>query len=87
MLIFTIEQSATTYFAGFVVYGVGATALAVFLAIYAPQALHWRSSGAWLKRRKQLHGLHHQSGQTGNYGVSTSVWDHVFRSIRSTPVG
>jgi sterol desaturase/sphingolipid hydroxylase (fatty acid hydroxylase superfamily) len=185
MLTFTIEQSDTTYFADFVVYGVGATALAVFLAIYAPQASrwwfalwvvgglvywtlieyvvhrfvlhrippframhemhhnnprafigtptivtmalfallvflpallaaniwvagaltlgvllgyitysvvhhaahHWRSSSAWLKRRKKLHGLHYQSGQTRNYGVTTSVWDHVFRSIRSTPVG
>ena len=73
MRTFTIEQSDTTYFADFVVYGVGATALAVLLAIYAPQALHWRSSGAWLKRRIQLHSQHHQSGHTGNYGVTTSV--------------
>jgi sterol desaturase/sphingolipid hydroxylase (fatty acid hydroxylase superfamily) len=185
MLIFTIEQSDRTYFADFVVYAVGATALAVFLGVYTPQALrvgltmwaiaglgywtlieygvhrfvlhhippframhemhhsnpraligtptivtvalfallvfmpafmaaniwvasaltlgvllgyiaysvmhhaahHWRSSNDWLKWRKQLHGLHHHSGQTRHYGVTTSVWDHVFRSTRSIPGG
>ncbi len=73
MLTFIIEQSDTAYFSDFVVYGVGATALAVFLAIYASQALRQCSSSARLKRRKKLHGLHHQSGQTKNYGVTTSV--------------
>ncbi len=40
MRTFTFEQSDTAYFADFVVYGVGATALAVLLAIHAPQALN-----------------------------------------------
>lgn len=43
-------------------------------------AHHWRSSSAWLKRRKHIHGLHHQFGQRGYYGVTTSFWDHVFGS-------
>ncbi len=47
-------------------------------------AHHWRSSGAWLKHRKQVHGLHHQFGPPGFYGVTTSLWDHVFRTTRST---
>jgi sterol desaturase/sphingolipid hydroxylase (fatty acid hydroxylase superfamily) len=47
-------------------------------------AHHWRSSGVWLKRRKQVHGLHHQFGPPGFYGVTTSFWDHVFRTTRAT---
>jgi cyclopropane-fatty-acyl-phospholipid synthase len=46
-------------------------------------AHHWRSSGAWLKRRKHVHGLHHQFGPPGFYGVTTSIWDHVFRTTRT----
>ena len=43
-------------------------------------AHHSRSSSEWMKRRKRLHGLHHQRGHTHHYGVSTSLWDHVFRT-------
>ncbi|MHB1993458.1 sterol desaturase family protein [Metallibacterium scheffleri] len=42
---------------------------------------HWRSRGAWMRRRKRLHALHHHAAQQ-NYGVTTSLWDHVFRSYR-----
>lgn len=44
---------------------------------------HWRMSSRWLKERKQVHGLHHQFGRPGYYGVTTSFWDHVFGSTRS----
>lgn len=47
-------------------------------------AHHWRSNSPWLKRRKQVHGLHHQYGPPGFYGVTTSFWDHVFRTTRAT---
>lgn len=43
-------------------------------------AHHWRASSDWMKRRKQLHGLHHQLGHTRHFGVTTNLWDHVFRS-------
>jgi cyclopropane-fatty-acyl-phospholipid synthase len=46
-------------------------------------AHHWRSSGPWLKHRKQVHGMHHQFGPPGFYGVTTSFWDHVFRTTRA----
>lgn len=48
-------------------------------------AHHWRSSSYWMKRRKQLHGLHHQFGHTRHFGVTTSLWDHVFRSAHYPP--
>jgi cyclopropane-fatty-acyl-phospholipid synthase len=44
---------------------------------------HWRMSTRWLKERKKVHGLHHQFGRPGYYGVTTSFWDHVFGSMRS----
>jgi cyclopropane-fatty-acyl-phospholipid synthase len=44
---------------------------------------HWWSSSEWFKRRKQIHGRHHRFGAEGNYGVTTSLWDHVFGSRRT----
>jgi sterol desaturase/sphingolipid hydroxylase (fatty acid hydroxylase superfamily) len=44
-------------------------------------AIHqWETNNAWLRRRKQWHALHHRLGRRGCYGVTTSFWDHVFRS-------
>ena len=42
---------------------------------------HWRADSAWLKRRKLWHAVHHR-GTTARhcFGVTTSFWDHVFRS-------
>ena len=42
---------------------------------------HWRSGSSWLRRRKRWHSLHHRASQPpGRYGVTTALWDHVFRS-------
>jgi len=42
---------------------------------------HWTCDGAWLRRRKRWHSLHHRPRQpAGRYGVTTAFWDHVFRS-------
>ncbi len=42
---------------------------------------HWRGETRWLKRRKQLHALHHHAGSAlGYYGVTSAFWDHVFGS-------
>ena len=41
---------------------------------------HWHLDNAWLKRRKRWHALHHHSDQSGCYGVTSAVWDHVFGS-------
>ena len=46
---------------------------------------HWRPRGAWMRQRKRLHALHHRAPQQ-NYGVTTSLWDHVFRSFRQSQV-
>jgi sterol desaturase/sphingolipid hydroxylase (fatty acid hydroxylase superfamily) len=47
---------------------------------------HWRARGNWLKRRKLWHAQHHRCS-TGDakskqayFGVSSSFWDHVFRT-------
>lgn len=42
---------------------------------------HWRAEGAWLRRRKRWHALHHRPlAHPGCYGVTSEVWDHVFGS-------
>ena len=42
---------------------------------------HWRADGAWLKRRKRWHALHHHhTEQPACYGVTTAAWDHAFGS-------
>ncbi len=44
---------------------------------------HWRSRGAWLKRRKIWHALHHRQDEAaGYYGVTNAFWDHVLGSGR-----
>jgi cyclopropane-fatty-acyl-phospholipid synthase len=43
---------------------------------------HWRAGGAWLKRRKRWHALHHHEGRPGFFGVTTGFWDHLFGSAR-----
>lgn len=35
---------------------------------------------AWLKRRQHWHGLHHDFREPGRYGVTSKIWDWVFRS-------
>ncbi len=42
---------------------------------------HWRAGGAWLRRRKRWHALHHRRGTpVVRYGVTTDFWDRVFGS-------
>lgn len=46
---------------------------------------HWRAEGRWARGRKRWHGRHHARrhdalGRPGYYGVTTSLWDHVWRT-------
>lgn len=42
---------------------------------------HWRARGAWLKRRRLWHALHHRPvDHPGRYGVTTAFWDYIFRT-------
>ncbi len=42
---------------------------------------HWhiRSSG-YLARLKRRHALHHRYDDLGNFGVTSGIWDYVFRT-------
>lgn len=45
-------------------------------------AVHcWRAQGAWLRRRKQLHALHHHGKAERCYGVTTALWDRAFGTL------
>jgi cyclopropane-fatty-acyl-phospholipid synthase len=42
---------------------------------------HWRAGNRWSQQRKRWHALHHRHELEGRcYGVTTSLWDHVFGS-------
>ncbi|MFZ6849189.1 sterol desaturase family protein [Undibacterium sp. RuRC25W] len=48
---------------------------------------HWKGRNRWLVNRKQWHALHHCVAPDCYYGVSSSLWDHVFATVkRKTPV-
>ncbi len=43
---------------------------------------HWHGGGRWMLERKRCHAMHHHSDQAGHYGVTTSFWDTVFRTLK-----
>ena len=49
-------------------------------------AQHWRPRrNSYLYRARLRHARHHHVSQTGNFGVTTSLWDHVFGTAIETP--
>ena len=38
------------------------------------------SSNKWLKNKKKFHAIHHNF-ENKNFGVTTSLWDHIFRTL------
>ncbi|MEO8858821.1 MAG: sterol desaturase family protein [Burkholderiaceae bacterium] len=44
---------------------------------------HGRATGSWLRGLRRWHALHHAVDR-GYYGVTSTFWDHVFRSGRGT---
>ena len=43
----------------------------------------WPMLRNWLRHRKHWHARHHQSGKPCCYGVTSSLWDHVFASVQT----
>jgi sterol desaturase/sphingolipid hydroxylase (fatty acid hydroxylase superfamily) len=42
---------------------------------------HWRiRSSGYLASLKRRHALHHRYDDLGNFGVTSGIWDHVFRT-------
>lgn len=72
---------AFIWFAGFLIGFLGYT--------FVHYAVHHLSSGGWrwLKTLKFQHNVHHHGTSNQNYGVSTSLWDHVFRTYSSSMRG
>jgi sterol desaturase/sphingolipid hydroxylase (fatty acid hydroxylase superfamily) len=43
---------------------------------------HWRlRRGSYLFRARLRHACHHHLSHSGNFGVTTSAWDHVFGTV------
>ena len=47
---------------------------------------HWSSNGLrYLQRLKRHHALHHHKENECNFGVTTTVWDWMFGTLRDIP--
>jgi sterol desaturase/sphingolipid hydroxylase (fatty acid hydroxylase superfamily) len=46
---------------------------------------HWRIDNGWIRQRKHWHARHHHSDQPLYYGVTSALWDHVFRTAHPRP--
>ena len=47
---------------------------------------HWRPRrNSYLYRARLRHARHHHMSESGNFGVTTSLWDHVFGTALDTP--
>ena len=44
-------------------------------------AHYWTvNPGSWLHQARRHHALHHYHSETCNFGITTSIWDHVFKT-------
>lgn len=41
---------------------------------------HLPMRNAWARTLKRHHAIHHHRDETVNFGVTTTIWDHVFRT-------
>lgn len=49
---------------------------------YVHVACHHLPMRNWYARTlKRHHGIHHHRDETVNFGVTTTIWDHVFRTV------
>jgi sterol desaturase/sphingolipid hydroxylase (fatty acid hydroxylase superfamily) len=49
---------------------------------------HWRVDNAWMRRLKRHHALHHgKPGLPARYGVTSPLWDIVFRTQGAPATG
>jgi sterol desaturase/sphingolipid hydroxylase (fatty acid hydroxylase superfamily) len=60
--------------------------LAYLIYSFAHYTLHHLRFGSdrLFQRWKRLHALHHFAAPNGNFGVTSSLWDHVFGTAVST---
>jgi len=47
---------------------------------------HLPMRNAWARTLKRHHAIHHHRDETVNFGVTTTIWDYVFRTVYK-PVG
>jgi len=61
----------------------GLTAGYLFYGIVHHALHHWQARGAWMRRCKRRHAIHHRSPHV-NYGVTMLWWDLVFRTLKES---
>lgn len=66
----------------------GAVMCGVWTGFIAYEAVHHRihlssapsNAGGWIESRRRAHFHHHFRNSRENFGVTTALWDHVFRT-------
>jgi cyclopropane-fatty-acyl-phospholipid synthase len=85
VLVFAPAALATTiWMAAALTLGIVAGYLAYALCHHGTH--HWRAERPWFKQRKRWHAMHHLGGYGGHgqcFGVTSTVWDRLFRSVPS----
>lgn len=70
--------ASTAWLAAALTLGVVAGYLAYALCHHGTH--HWRPRTRWLSERKRWHAIHHRAGRGQCYGVTSTLWDRVFRT-------
>ena len=74
---------------GYLIHGVAGAAFAVFCGImltslyelfHFSQHVPYEPRNAYLRRLKRRHLAHHFHNETGNFGITSHVWDLVFKT-------
>jgi len=62
-------------------FAAGSLIICFYEFCHCVQHLHYMPKSPFLQRIKRLHLAHHFHNETGNYGITTSIWDRVFRTL------
>jgi len=62
-------------------FAAGSLIICFYEFCHCVQHLHYMPKSPFLQRIKRLHLAHHFHNETGNYGITSSIWDRVFRTL------
>jgi sterol desaturase/sphingolipid hydroxylase (fatty acid hydroxylase superfamily) len=62
-------------------FAAGSLIICFYEFCHCVQHLHYTPKSPFLRRIKRLHLAHHFHNETGNYGITSFIWDRVFRTL------
>jgi sterol desaturase/sphingolipid hydroxylase (fatty acid hydroxylase superfamily) len=66
-------------------FATGLLAFAFYEFCHCAQHLNFTPKSAFLRRIKQRHMAHHFHNESGNFGITSFLWDRVFGTLYETP--